>query len=541
MREDLGPVIQNPRTKAVQRLRPNAVGLVGVIFMAVATAAPITAMVGNVPIAVGFGNGIYAPAGYLVATIVLSLFALGYSAMAKNITATGAFYGFISYGLGRVVGMAAGALTTLAYVVFEASLVGIFSFFASSFVQKYLGLEVSWMWFALLMLAANALATYFKINLAATVLGVFLVSEILMLALMTVTVLVNGGGPEGWSLESLNPLNAFTNLDGTVPDPNTAGATLAVAGSAGIGLFFAFWSWVGFESAAMYGEESKNPTKIIPRATMLSVVGIGIFYVVVSWAALIGTGPQRAIALAQDTATAGNIFFGPVEQYLGPVGVGVFEFLLMSGSYACGMAFHNCASRYLYAIGREDATSFLGRTLGATHPRHGSPYIAGFVQTAVATLIVLWFFVTGRDPYGQLYVLMALLGTTAILLVQALAAFACIAYFHLHGRKHRDAHWFRTLVAPLIGGLGMLYVIWLLVLNAGFAAGTAASDIVFQLSPWIVALAGLGGMVFALVTRRFYPQRYELLGRVVLDVRERREMDTDELQVVRPRSGRHGG
>ena len=59
----------------IQRLKPNAVGLVGVLFMAVATAAPITAMVGNVPISVGFGNGAYAPAGYFVATIVLTLFA----------------------------------------------------------------------------------------------------------------------------------------------------------------------------------------------------------------------------------------------------------------------------------------------------------------------------------------------------------------------------------------------------------------------------------------------------------------------------------
>ena len=38
---------------SIQRLKPNAVGLIGVLFMAVATAAPITAMVGNVPIAVG--------------------------------------------------------------------------------------------------------------------------------------------------------------------------------------------------------------------------------------------------------------------------------------------------------------------------------------------------------------------------------------------------------------------------------------------------------------------------------------------------------
>ena len=49
---------------SIQRLKPNAVGLIGVLFMAVATAAPITAMVGNVPIAVVSGNGAYAPAGY---------------------------------------------------------------------------------------------------------------------------------------------------------------------------------------------------------------------------------------------------------------------------------------------------------------------------------------------------------------------------------------------------------------------------------------------------------------------------------------------
>src|SRR3546814_12632821 len=49
----------------VQRLKPNAVGLWGVMFMAVATAAPITAMLGNVPIAIGSGNATNAPPGHL--------------------------------------------------------------------------------------------------------------------------------------------------------------------------------------------------------------------------------------------------------------------------------------------------------------------------------------------------------------------------------------------------------------------------------------------------------------------------------------------
>src|SRR6195952_4749405 len=104
-----------PRAAAGNTLKVGAVGLAGVLFMAVANAAPITAMTGNVPIAVGYGNGLGAPAGFLVATVVLTLFTVGFVAMARHITTAGAFYGFISHGLGQVWGMAAGVLAPVAY------------------------------------------------------------------------------------------------------------------------------------------------------------------------------------------------------------------------------------------------------------------------------------------------------------------------------------------------------------------------------------------------------------------------------------------
>ncbi|MFC9897335.1 hypothetical protein ACFVMC_26910, partial [Nocardia sp. NPDC127579] len=107
----------------VDRLKPRAIGLFGVVFMAVATAAPIAAMTGNVPASVALGNGVGAPAAFVVATVVLTIFAVGYIAMSRYITTTGAFYGYVSHGLGRVPGLAAGLLAVLAYMVFEASLV----------------------------------------------------------------------------------------------------------------------------------------------------------------------------------------------------------------------------------------------------------------------------------------------------------------------------------------------------------------------------------------------------------------------------------
>ncbi len=413
----------------VQRLKRNAVGTVGVIFMAVATAAPITAMVGNVPIAVGFGNGSHAPAGYIVATVVLALFALGYATMAKHITSTGAFYGYISHGLGRIVGMASGALITMAYVVFEPALIGIFSFFTQNMLKAQLGIDVHWIVPAVIMLALNAILTYFDVNLTAKVLGVFLVTEIVMLSLGAVAVLLHGGGPDGFAVsETLNPLGAFS------PAAGVAGA------SAGLGLFFAFWSWVGFESTAMYGEESRDPKRIIPRATMLSVIGVGVFYVFVSWMAIAGTGPARSIELASDSATASEIFFGPVQHYFGGWAISLFNILLVTGSFACGMAFHNCASRYIYALGREGLSQTLQKTIGATHPTHGSPHIASFVQTGIAAVIIALFLVAGMDPYTHMYTLLAILGTMAILIVQALCAFSVVSYFHVRKNHPVSKH-----------------------------------------------------------------------------------------------------
>ena len=68
----------------------------------------MSAMLGNVPFGSGFGNGIYIPAAFLLATIVLTIFSVGFAAMAQKVSSVGGFYSYISLGLGRDMGMAAG-------------------------------------------------------------------------------------------------------------------------------------------------------------------------------------------------------------------------------------------------------------------------------------------------------------------------------------------------------------------------------------------------------------------------------------------------
>ncbi|MFE2868566.1 APC family permease [Embleya sp. NPDC059259] len=481
----------------VDRLKANSVGLLGVVFMAVATAAPITAMTGNLPIIAGSGNGIGAPAAYLFATLVLTVFSVGYVAMAKHITAAGAFYGFISHGLGRVAGMASGLLAVLAYVVFEASIIG---FFAASFKQlasDQWGLDLHWGYYAMFGLVVIAAMAFFDIHLTAKFLGVALVLEIAVLAVVSFAVLFTGGGPDGIIGEAVNPLKAFDGVNGSM-------------GAAGLGLFFAFWSWVGFESTAMYGEESRDPKKVVPRATLISVVGVGLFYIFVSWMMVSAAGKS---GLA-DAASKGTLFFAPLGEHFGDTSVKIFQWLVVTGSFACAMAFHQCASRYLYAIGRE---GFIHPALGRTHPRHGSPYIASFVQSVIAIILVAAFIVADMDPSVHLYGLLALLGTMAILIVQTLCSFSVVGYFHVQHKHPETKHWFNTLTAPIAGGLAMGVVVGLLVYNMDTAAGAAADTLLFELIPYIVGGFFLAGIALALYMKHRRPERYEQMGRIILD------------------------
>ncbi|MGW3040012.1 APC family permease [Kitasatospora sp. NPDC001159] len=489
----------------VDRLKAGSVGLTGVVFMAIATAAPITAMTGNLPIVVGQGNGVGAPAAYIVATVVLTVFSVGYVAMARHITAAGAFYGYISHGLGRVAGMAAGLLAVMAYIVFEASIIGFFAYSLRGLVRSQLGVDLGWGWYALFGVAAIGVTAWFDLHLTAKVLGVALVLEIGVLGAVSLAVLASGGGPDGIVGEAVNPLNALRGV-------GSSGAA-----AAGLGLFFAFWSWVGFESTAMYGEESRDPKRVVPRATLVSVVGIGLFYVFVSWMILSGNGVEHAIAVASGSVPGkdgNNLFFDPLGAHLGAWAVTMFQWLVVTGSFACAMAFHQCAARYLYAIGRE---GFLHPALGRTHPRHGSPYVASVVQSVIAAGLVLAFRAAGMDPYVHLYTLLALLGTMAILVVQTLCSFAVVGYFHVRRKHPETAHWCRTLVAPLVGGAAMAGVVVLLVVNKDAAAGAASGTLLFRLIPYLVIGVFLGGIGLALAMRRWRPERYARMGRIVLE------------------------
>jgi amino acid transporter len=307
------------------------------------------------------------------------------------------------------------------------------------------------------------------------------------------------------NFSALNIVNAFKGFP--------AQGKLA-AGAVGIGLFFAFWSWVGFEMAPNYGEESRNPKKNIPRALYISVIGLGIFYTMTSWASLAGY-PSTHAAIAASQSNAANYFLTPATQYAGHWVSSVMSYLIITGSFACGMAFHNTTARYLYSLGREGLAP---KALGRTHPKWKSPHIASITQSVFAAIIIALFaiFTGSGDPtsqaYLQLYGLMAIMGVIIILSVQALVSVSVLVYYL---RYHRDeVHWWKTLVAPLISFCSQAYVVYLLFTNITFlGGGYSYADLLGPIDAVVVVL----GVGFAFYFKRRLPDKYEQAGRLIND------------------------
>jgi amino acid transporter len=115
------------------------------LFLTITGSAPISAMLFNVPIMVGFGQGVGAPAAFEFAAVVLVVFAVGYVAMARKKTTAGGFYSYISHGLGRELGIGTGYASVVAYSVFEASLAGGFAYFLNLKLNQF-GVNIAWPW-----------------------------------------------------------------------------------------------------------------------------------------------------------------------------------------------------------------------------------------------------------------------------------------------------------------------------------------------------------------------------------------------------------
>jgi amino acid transporter len=287
---------------------------------------------------------------------------------------------------------------------------------------------------------------YRNIQLSSRVLAVLLTAEIAIVLVLDL-VIVARGGHHGLSTGIVDPSSIFS-------------------GSLGIGLLFALLSYIGFEATAIFRDEARDPERTIPRATYAALILIGAFYTVTSWALISAWGDDEAIAKA--TESGGTLLADTALTYIKTAGADIITVLYFTSLFACILAFHNVASRYVFALSQQDV---LPESLSVPHRRHGSPHAASLWISGVVAVSIVLAVAFGLDPIAQFYTWFAAATTVGFVVLLIATSVAVLVFFARDRRGHSP---WRVRIAPALGLIGLGITLVLILDNLDGLAGSSA-------------------------------------------------------------------
>ncbi|MFF6878852.1 MULTISPECIES: APC family permease [unclassified Streptomyces] len=472
-------------------LRADRLGTGGLLLSVLAATAPLMVVAGVMPTTFAVMGIVGQPLLFVVLGVVLILFSIGYAEMSRHVHNAGAFYAYISRGLGGTAGAGAALVALVAYNALQVGIYGIFGFEVSGLLNTYADVEIAWWIPALVAAIAVGLLGWLKIDVNARVLGVLLVIEVLLVVIFDIAAIADPA-KEGLSLHAFNP------------------DTLTGAG-VGTALCFCIAAFLGFEQAPVYAEETSRPHVLVPRVMFLAVGGVAVFFALSSWALTVATGPSAIVGTSQKQS-AGLLFF-LTESRLGGTFTDVLHILFVTGMFAALLSFHNVVARYAFAMGRE---GLLPAAFGRTSGSSGAPGTGSLLQTVVAVVVVVAFAIADDKPAGdptapvlQLFTWFGNIGALGVIVLMAAASLSVVVFFVRRGAAGAQA-W--RLVTSGLAGIALLVIAGYTVKDFEVLVGAGPDSSLSWVLPGVIGLAALAGVVLGLVLRARAPEKHARIG-----------------------------
>jgi len=426
--------------------------------------------------------------GLLIATVVVAVMYYGLcfsiAEMSPALPHTGGAYSFARSAMGPWGGFITGLAENMEYVITPAVVVGAMGFLMHDVVQGLFNVVSEPLWnspvtwwavFYVVFVAVNIIGivatmrfTVFINILALAILGVFFVS-----------VLVSG--------------KLDTSLLTNIP-PDAGGSSFLPHGLTGIfpALPFAIWFFLAIEELPLAAEESHDPARDVPRAT---IWGLTTLVVTGALTLLLNTGVDGGAASIGVSATP--LFDG----FKGVFGEGTAaELLALIGLVGLIASFFTI----IYAYGRNtyslSRAGYFPKWLSLTLSKRKTPHIALIAGAVVGYALSVLIYVLGKrggSLAGQIVgalLYMAVFGAVISYFMQ------CLAFILLRRRLPDIARPYRSPVgewgAAIAGAIALVSLVSLYT-NADYRPGVYGTLIYFVLGILYFAVAGRHRLVLS--------------------------------------------
>src|SRR6185437_10617476 len=257
--------------------------------------------------------GIAAPFAYVLAGVGSLCLASVIIRFTRRMASAGGLYTYISRGLNPSAGFLGGWLYGGGFAVGISFVLVIGSFFMQTAFTAHTSLHWGWYTWFFIMLAALAAIALLDVKLSSRIQLVLAAVGVAAILLLSIVIAAKGGD-HGFSFAPLNPANATSTSD----------LFLAVV--------LTFTGFIGFEAAAVLGEEAVDPLRAIPKAILTAVIVALVYYVFVTW--MMGIGFANAGAWAKDPAALDTL----ATRYVGNWLAVIIDFSIAASGFIAALA-----------------------------------------------------------------------------------------------------------------------------------------------------------------------------------------------------------
>ena len=324
--------------------------------------------------------GAAAPWVYVICALAIGLVVLTFAEAGSRVSMTGGPYAYVEMVFGPYAGFMSGVLLWLLSTTALASVASAYAGFIGALIPVLSAPLPR----ALVLAATFALLA--GVNVRGVKQGTQLITAVSVAKLLPLLVLVAVGAL------AVSPANL-------VAESAPAAATFARTATI---LFFAF---MGIESALVPSGEIQNPSRTVPRAIAIAMIGVTVLYISIQLVSqgVLGVEALAAAKTAPLAAVAERLMGSPGRLLL-LIGAAISTFGYMSGMTLA-------TPRALFAFARD---GFLPRQLASVHPSFHTPWLAIVLQSVVCCALAV------RNEFEAL----AVLANLSALLLYAMCAVA---------------------------------------------------------------------------------------------------------------------